>query len=217
MAVVGATFAYFTATVENTYSPSNGATSIEAAKVATKTVVASIDSEAGKFTATDVYPGHKEIAGLQVKVTGTEGDTSAIKIKYAVTENGFKDDINVTVYGLENQLSIGSTEENNTWFGCTKQTKKSSDEQKTLYYETCAEKTNELPAAKKIGETKTLKTAGGPETLEFDDVITISGGTDATKYYYVVIEYENDTEETAEGQNDQMSKSVEGTISVRAA
>ncbi len=226
VAVVGATFAYFTANVTNNYNQTgnNGQTNVTASKVASKTIVGTVSDEAGEFTATDVYPGHKEIAALQVQVTGEAGDEALIAIKYAVTANTLYDDATITVYGLDTPLQIGETTENNNWFKCEKKSKIKSDdeakigqEQTILYYEECADKTNELPANKKITEAKGQETTTIPESGEliFKDVISLSGES-TTKYYYVVVEFENNDSET-EDQNSLMSKNLQGKITVEAA
>ena len=83
VAVVGATFAYFTATVTDNYSGqnSNGQTDIKAGQVAGKTVINTTTGVAGKFEDKDIYPGHKEVAGLSINVQSTDTNPSSNKVR----------------------------------------------------------------------------------------------------------------------------------------
>ncbi len=228
VAVVGATFAYFTATVTDNRDSGTGqgTTSIETSKIASTTTVANIDGEAGKFTAEDVYPGHKEIAAVKVSVSGASGDTSRIAFNYNVTENTIGEDINVTIYRANNDTSALSITEDGNWFKCEKKSKpKTESEDGTmLYYEECdASRTSQLTTSfRKIGETKTISTVphqDGPTSATVfqiaTDVITLE---DASKdvNYYVVIEFENSDDEQSD-QNEAMAKKLDGTITITGA
>ena len=105
VAMVGATFAFFTATVQDnrTSSGDTGKTSITAGSVASTTIVGSV---AGQFTATNVYPGHMEVAALSVKADNSQNSEQTktnIAIKYDVTKNDFANkEIKVSIYKKEN-------------------------------------------------------------------------------------------------------------------
>ena len=119
--MVGATFAYFTATVTNSYdgTEENGKTNVTAAKVPSTLTFASTDSNAGKFTAENVYPGHMEVAEIKVTATGdAEGAQAAVRIAYTTGESTFTEDaIKISVYRSESQISLGN---NNNFFNCVK-------------------------------------------------------------------------------------------------
>ena len=88
VAVVGATFAYFSTTSSNEFNGAGtqGNTSVGSGNVTgDKIVIAESDTDAGSFTATDVYPGHKEIAGIHVNAKSSASVSSKIKITYDVT------------------------------------------------------------------------------------------------------------------------------------
>ena len=108
VAVVGATFAYFTASITNEYNgqDDNGKANISAGSVSGATVVGVVDGEAGSFEATGVYPGHKEVAALKVNATENNSQPTKINITYKPTENGFADNnIKITVYKSEKNLT----------------------------------------------------------------------------------------------------------------
>ena len=64
VAVVGATFAYFTATIQDdrTTENGNGTANITAGQVANTTVVANVEGAAGKFTATDLGASNVKVS-----------------------------------------------------------------------------------------------------------------------------------------------------------
>ena len=93
VAVVGATFAYFTATVQDTRNQeeNTGSTGLTTASVANTTTIANVDNAAGSFDAKDIYPGHTEVAGLKVSIDAGKSldkdTTYAIPFVYNVTSN----------------------------------------------------------------------------------------------------------------------------------
>jgi predicted ribosomally synthesized peptide with SipW-like signal peptide len=94
VAVVGATFAYFTATL----TPANeGNNTVE---VTTRTMVAVTYNEGAKLTATDVLPGYKGVKS--VTITGDSVKTSQpVNGKFTVTPTipeAFGEDVTWTLY-----------------------------------------------------------------------------------------------------------------------
>ena len=200
VAMVGATFAFFTATVkdERTGDGDAGKTNITAASIASTTVVGNVENAAGKFTATGVYPGHKEVAGLSVKVSNVE------------TNSFQKDEIQVNVYCADEDLDLKD------YFGCThSDTVQEGNE--VRFSETCSKSEAELES---LGATKItkepIKLAGDAQkdlVLVKDDIQDVGASHSVTKYYYVVVEFTD----TKGDQNTSMNAELSGTISVRAA
>ena len=215
VAMVGATFAFFTATVKDERSDGDaGTTSVTAGSVASTTVVGNVENAAGKFKATGVYPGHKEVAGLSVKVSnsGEEQSTDTnFEIIYNVETNGFqKDEIQVNVYRADKDLNL------NDYFGCT-HSDSVQEANEVRFSETCIKSEAELEG---LGATKItnepIKLAGDVQkdlVLVKDDIKDVGASHSVTKYYYVVVEFKNNEN----SQNTSMNAELSGTISVRAA
>ena len=212
VAVVGATFAYFTATVNDTYSSGgNGNTEIKSATVASTMTFAQASEGAGSFTAEDVYPGHKEVAVVKVTAEGTEGSQSAVRLTYTASQNDFaEDDIKISVY-RKDDTEISFTNSNNP-FSCAKTSGSLVDgDGNTKLYETCNETAATLAGASQKGSTVTAPTSSSKIIMD-SDVITISESS-KTVYYYVVLEFEN----KESSQNTTSSgKTLKGEITVTA-
>lgn len=215
VAMVGATFAFFTATVkdERQEGSGQGTTSITAGSVAHSTVIGNVSNAAGKFEATGVYPGHKEVAGLSVEVTNdseTSTDTS-FEIIYDVEKNGFaKDEIEVNVYRADSDLNLDG------FFGCSHSEANQADNE-VRFSETCTKSEQDLTnlGAEKI-TSQTIKLSGGAQkdlVLAKDHIQDVGASHSETKYYYVVVEFKNNEA----SQNASMNAELNGTISVRAA
>ena len=238
VAVIGATFAFFTATVQDNRSGSGdtGETSLTAGSVASSTIVASVDGSAGQFTATDVYPGHKEIAALMVTADNQQGDknsTTDIAIQYNVTNNTYAaNEIKVSVYKSDSQITAVTKNENggNDYFGCHHTSGKatagdftgeevSPGENTVKFYEECTKDYDDLKAENQssvtqVGSDQLL--AQGKSTITFEDQITANANNKKEVYYYVVVEFV-DTKNAAtsvEAQNASMNAQLEGTITV---
>ena len=215
VAMVGATFAFFTATVKDERGDGDaGKTNITAGSVASTTVVGNVENAAGKFTATGVYPGHKEVAGLSVKVSnsGEEQSTDTnFEIIYNVETNSFqKDEIQVNVYRADEDLTLTD------YFGCT-HSDAVQEGNEVHFTETCTKSEAELEG---LGATKItkepIKLAGDAQkdlVLVKDDIKDVGASHSVTKYYYVVVEFTD----TKGDQNTSMNAELSGTISVRAA
>ncbi len=237
VAVIGATFAFFTATVQDNRSASedNGKTSLTAGSVASSTIVASVEGSAGHFTATDVYPGHKEVAALSVTADNSDGKTNSstnIAIKYNITSNTYADDeIKVSIYRKDGSKidTVSKAEDengNNNFFGCHHVSDKLNQgdvtpeaeipEGSMKFYETCEKDESALTGAKIVGKAQTLKTSD--RSISFEDKIEASTGSQTQVFYYVVIEFVNkETATDINGQNASMNASLEGNITVEPA
>ena len=203
VAVVGATFAYFTATIQDdrTADNGNGSTNITAGQVANTTVVANVEGAAGKFTATDVYPGHKEVAALQVSATGAAGSKTVVDFEYDVTTNDLgASNVKVSLY--KSTTKIETTE---NYFAC--QHKVETVDNENRYSETCTDKS----VGTLVKET-TLTGGAQKVVLGQDTITTTAADTEETVYYYVVVEFVNNGD-----QNAVMGKTLAGTVSVKPA
>lgn len=203
VAVVGATFAYFTASIQNDYNGqgSNGSANISSGSVGSNTtIVAEVDGQAGSFEATDVYPGHKEVAALKVTV---EGDTAqSIDITYSPTSNNFPDgSITLKVYKGTGSENIG---EEGNYFQCESKTGTSGGSQ--TFYEECT--VQESTLGTQLGTTHNLTQAEAGSTV----VLATDSLTSETGTYYVVVEFVN---KPGESQDTAQSKTLDGDISVR--
>ncbi len=238
VAMVGATFAFFTATVQDNRNESDdtGKTSITAGSVANTIVVGSVSGTAGQFTATDVYPGHMEVAALSVKADNSQNEQQTktnIAIKYDVTQNDFADnEIKVSIYKKEDSAvpGIAKAEDasgNNNYFQCEHKSApatqedftgvESVDEGVTKFYEECANANGLTYASAILLESKNIAHVdGASKSYEFEDVITADGQGSKTVNYYVVVEFV-DTKTAAnsvDAQNASMNAVLKGDISV---
>ena len=214
VAVVGATFAYFTASIQNNYNQdgSSGTGNISSGTIeGGSTVVAQVTGQAGSFTATDVYPGHKEVAALQVTVTDPASGGTGIDITYDLTNLTFSDNtIRLTVYRNTSLVEIGATTTNNNYLECNKQVAQGEgNEQK--FFETCNEgKVSGLGT--KVSSTDVLLKQ---ENIDADTPIVIGQDKiteDGTPvYYYIVAEFVD----SKANQASEMGKTLEGNINVR--
>ena len=203
VAVVGATFAYFTATITDNRDTDNGngTTNITAGQVANTTVVANVEGAAGKFTATDVYPGHKEVAALSVTARGAAGSKTVVDFEYDVTTNDLgASNVKVSLY--KSTTLIPTTE---NYFACEHKVETVDNE--TRYSEACTDKS----VGTLVKET-TLTGGAQKVVLGQDTITTTAADTDETVYYYVVVEFVNNG-----NQDTVMGKTLAGTVSVKPA
>ncbi len=231
VAVVGATFAFFTATVQDNRSQSDdtGSTSLTAGSVASTTIVGSVEGAAGQFTATDVYPGHKEVAALTVTADnskGTKDSVTDIAIKYDVTQNDFKDDeIKVSIYrGSQKVDMTKDANGNSNFFECHHKSEAATEgdfteiegfEQgkTTKFYEECEKDETALTGASLLGSAQLVKQS--PDEYLFEDKISANASNQTTVYYYVVVEFV-DTKKAndVDAQNASMNAVLKGDITV---
>ena len=208
VAVVGATFAYFTATVtdERGTDAGQGNTNLQTGQVSNSTVVANVDGSAGKFSATNIYPGHKEVAALSVAATGSVGSKTGVTFNYNVTENGLgSGNVKVRLYKSTTEVTTNTT---GNYFSCTQKVETVDGEAR--YSETCSVAETGLGT-----QLKEVELTGGAETVILgNDTITVSTKGVAEKvYYYVVVEFVN----KAEGQNSSMNTTLAGQVTVAAS
>ena len=216
VAVVGATFAYFTATVQDTREDGSGKgeTKVTAGSIANTTVVSNVSQAAGKFEATGVYPGHTEVAGLSVKATHNkeEATNTKINIVYDVTSNTFaKDEIEINVYKkADEELSLTN------YFNC-KHTSSPQDGNVVQFSETCDKEpdslVSELQAVKLTEEPVKLDTGEKNDIVLATDTITTNNTEAKTINYYVVVQFKNNSS----GQNASMNATLDGKITVEVA
>lgn len=208
VAVVGATFAYFTASITNNYNGQgqNGNANVQSGTVGTNnTVIANVEGQAGSFDATDIYPGHKEVAALKVTVTGESAQP--IDIIYTPSENTFPDDsIIIKVYKSSGSANIG---EGTNYFNCQKQTATEGSTQ--TFFETCNNTESNLGSL--LGSAHELTQAEKDQTVVLaQDTITGVTTPGTTQVYYVVVEFVNND---SAAQDTAQAKTLEGQISVR--
>lgn len=201
VAVVGATFAYFSISTTNNFgggTSDQGKTNITAsdADTADQITIAQA-SNAGSFTAEGVYPGHKEVAAIKVTAKSAQNTAPSVKITYNTTTNDFADgSLKISLYRKDTEETVSST-----YFQCTKQ----SVEQKL--YETCAKDESALGTS--LVSTNITQT-NKDYTLVASNAVNVST-TGADTFYYVVVEFID----TQDNQNDTASgKSLAGQIKV---
>lgn len=210
VAVVGATFAYFTATVTDTRTDSDGQgnTSLQTGQIPSSTVVANVDGAAGSFTATGIYPGHKEVAALSVAATGA-GSKTGVTFTYNVTENGLGDgNVKVRLFKSTTKVQTGT---DNNYFQCSPKSGTVLESGETPFFEECTGTETGLGT-----QVKEVTLTGGAQTVVLgNDTITVpDGATDPTTvYYYVVVEFVN----KSESQNSAMNTKLSGQVTVAAS
>ncbi len=218
VAVVGATFAYFTATVQDNrtgQAEEKGQANIGSAAAPGNLIIEKNSDIFDSFNDEGVYPGHKEL--IVLKVTSNQDNTTDtyFNIVYKKTENTFPDDaIEFSIYESKETFT-GSTEGNA--FKCDKM----SDDMgggNYKFYEKCA-----LDESLEVSlQATTHKLATTP--LKMNDATTILNGqypfvitgeaTDKTIYYYIIAEYKD----TQTSQNDTSAgKKLSGNITIEMA
>lgn len=211
VAVVGATFAYFTATVNNSFSSdatgsgAQGGTSVTAGSVNGSgdagIVIANVDGNAGSFTATDIYPGHKEVAMASITNKNPNSTAAAVRISYTPTANGFSDDqVRISVYKSSTLVNVGTS----NYFNCSQKTA-NVDESTIKYFETCTVANTTLGTA--VVEDVAIN---GTTELTLAASESINGSAAGTTvYYYFVVEFVNNGD-----QNTEQAKSLTGKINI---
>ena len=168
VAVVGATFAYFTASV-TTENKENNTTTVQ-----TRTIASATMDFGSKVEASNVLPGYKTVKTVTVAGNGSAGDVdvnATITLTPSVAD--FGNHIKYSIY----KVATATAPDASTI--CGESTPVTDGGQ---YYDSMTCTTTSLGTAVKSG------TFGATaETLD----VTISYNTADT--YYVVVEYENDT------------------------
>lgn len=203
VAVVGATFAYFSITTTNNFgggTGDKGQTNITASDAANADAITITESsEAGSFTTEGVYPGHKEVAAIKVNAKSAQGTVPSIKITYNTTKNEFADgSLKISLYKSNSEVAI-----NDNYFACTKKSVNSK------LYEECTNDTTNTALGTEV-TTVNLLQATTAYTLTASNAVNVST-TGADTFYYVVVEFIN----TDADQNDDASgKALNGQVKV---
>ncbi len=192
-------YAYFVANFKDERTSDNGGTLLKTCNLAEATIVSDIPDAIGSFTSQDIYPGHKEVLGMSVTVSGNIGSSSNFEFVYNVLENNLEDNVKVSVYKTNEVIPT-----TDNYFECEKVSEKKENE--TFFYERCKDKS----LGKLIKET-TLR--GGTEEVSLgqDRLVISKNNEDLTKYYYVVIEFLN----KSTSQNNVMATSLSGKVTLR--
>lgn len=194
VAVVGATFAYFTATTNS--GTGNGTTSTT---TTTQMASSSIDmSEVSKTNDSKAdYPGGMLVAGAMVTASTTDTDaTRTYDMSYTVNftvdasqlvANGSK--ITYTVY------EVGSEATGDLVTGCTLSEGTVDATTKSYWYSGCTANKTITDGTPVNGHNAQVIAKGtNANNLSFTDTLTgVKSGSDQKTYYYIVATYDNDT------------------------
>ncbi len=208
VAVVGATFAYFTATTAA--QGSAGTTDVQTT-AEVKAVGFQKTQLAGKTYL--AYPGGVSHFGTQLTISKSADDNSGkdYGVSYSLSlsyVNNTKTAIKYTVYETTSEVTFDA--------GCTMTPDTSAGNGETRYYYTCTKTAADMATA--FGETVLDSGELAAETatntvITIDDngapfTVDTTGTTAVNKYYYVVLEYTN----ASGAQNDDMGKTISVTL-----
>ena len=178
VAVVGATFAYFTATGAQDQTIEDATGSAATAKVDTVSLSVSPDGQSENV----IYPGTENYAGIHVQVSKSGDGTAGadyevsykVSAKVSVTPSAFtKGDVTVQAYKSTGKVSSPVS--------CT------PTHSGLEYTDSCTH----TGLTQTIGDPVTLTKAEDAEkTLEFTDKLTTKETEDEV-YYYLLVTYEN--------------------------
>ena len=199
VAVVGATFAYFTATNTNTGAG-------QSAEVTT-TTVGSVGLATAPTTVSNVleYPGGYVVVGA--KVTATDNDANNdFDVTYQVNgtiANNTSTELTWTLYEVASEVATPVS-------GCTLSQTQVGDEMRYTYGESC-----QIDTALTTGGGATEVTSGTVDANDTAAVVTAAGETltttgtsDTTTYYYLVVEYPD----TGASQDDDQGTSITASL-----
>lgn len=212
VAVVGATFAYFTATSSST--PANADTGdVTTAQIASVNVTSTADKNAYLE-----YPGGISVLGAGVQITKdavSAGSTSTVDYDVTLTyTNGTGTALKYTIYRAEktgeDALALAAMDA-----GCTLQVNNVSGEDRYAY--TCTSNAETLAGnyGTKVGETATLEAGQTEQVITVDDETFALNSEDEVNnsyYYYVIVEYPNSGEQNAD-----MGKKISLSLDVTKA
>ncbi len=196
---MGWSFAYFSVIFEDNRLENNqGETIVKTEELPDAVVISNIDKSAGKFEASDIYPGHKEVASLSVSANGVVGTSASYQFKYEINTNELGDAVKVRLYVTDTPIETSAN-----YFNCQKTYE--TIEGETRYFETCEEKN----LGTLLEETLLM---GGKETkiIGKDSIVVTKSEENTTKYYYAVVEFLN----KRNSQNEVMNKRLDGIIQV---
>lgn len=210
VAVVGATFAYFTAT-----SSSDGAgSSTGAVNTATVATVKLTTADAGKSTNT-VYPGTMNYAAMSVvaskSVTGTATDDTDYDVTYTV--NGQVQVSAEFTAGTVSWTLYRTTQNISDAVSCDPVTQKDTSTG-TQYSQTCDIDALTGASAESVGNGTV--TGAGPATVSVtDQTLSTDGAT--TYYYYLVVSYPNQESDQNADQNKTITAELTGVTITNTA
>ena len=200
VAVVGATFAYFTAT-SGTTGDNADTGAINTAQVAS----VQLRTASTGTSNTTIYPGTMNYAGMSIlaEKTGENATTDTRNYKVTYTLNGSvtlnkaftAGDVTYTVYRTTSAVATPVT--------CEKVAPK-PDQAGTQYTQSCtlaSELTGE--GAEQVAQGTV---EGTSKTITATDQVLTTGGT--TYYYYLVVQYEN----AGTNQNDDQNKTIQAQL-----
>ena len=95
--IITGTFTYFAVSFTDERIE-QGETIVKTEELPDAVVISNIDKSAGKFEASDIYPGHKEVASLSVSANGVVGTSASYQFKYEVNTNELGDAVKVSLY-----------------------------------------------------------------------------------------------------------------------
>ena len=200
VAVVGATFAYFTATVTDSRDEGTGGkgqADIEAAKVPGNLLVEKSSSGFESFDDQNVYPGHKELIVLKITSDTDNTNDTFFNIVYKSTED---------ITGVSEKEAFKCTQKSDIQDGSTYK-----------FYEECALDENlqvGLDGQTHLLQTTPLKTDVNHVIINGEHPFVITGTSDKREmYYYVVVEYKN----LQSSQNSDSGAKLDGNITVEMA
>lgn len=194
VAVVGATFAYFTASVGGTGNTTNNASTV------TTAAIAAVDYTTGSnFTLVDAYPGQKGVQVFTVKLTGDIGTKGKYVVKLTPTAtNTLLTNVRYTLYQTTTPAT-NKIEVENAGKVVTGGQFSATDTFKT---------TGTLTT---VGTANTSITNTNVITLDTKEFTITSTATTYT--YYLAYEYVN----TGADQNTEQNKTFGATVTVELA
>ena len=227
VAVVGATFAYFTATIQDQRTEdegNNGEASFQASTTAGSLTIEKSKENFGSFTATDIYPGHKEL--IQLKITSDANNTADtyFNIVYTGTNTFPQNAIKFHIYESLEDLTGDVTSENA--FNCEKISEADTSDDgvtKSKLYETCTlNESLKITSAHEIASVTPTNYEGSNDNVNTTKTVlngqypfVITGTSSSrTVYYYIVAEYVNNA---GAEQNSEMNDQLNGKITVEMA
>ena len=179
VAVVGATFAYFTAT-------NNVTGSGKEATVTTNTVGAvSLETTPGvEIENVAEYPGGYIVASANVTATDADANND-FNVTYtlnATVNNGTATPLNWTMYKLDSALSGEAVT------GCKLSTTQVEGKVQYTYGESCKLNASFVDG-NKVGESGTIEASNASRTIAIEDEELSTASAGETAYYYLVIKY----------------------------
>ena len=208
VAVVGATFAYFTAT--NTGTGDSDTASATTAQVSSIAVTSSADKQAYLE-----YPGGVSVlaAGVNIKkAAATAGSTSTVKydvnLKYT---NNTGTDLNYKIYTAEEAADLNL--DANLDAGCSLNVTNSAGVEQYAY--TCTTQADGFSSLGTAGATgKLTKNTSEAQSIQVaTESITVNSedAKNDTKYYYVVVDYPSTGDQTTTDSGKAISLTIEVT------